>query len=274
MSAPPVPPAGAPSSAPSPGSAAAGTPLRIDTEKSWARANAWLNTPEAAAAGAKGTEVKQALDLAKVRWGQPGQAAPLVLQACQLAGLEPVAGDELVAVAPATPAQPATTTPAATPAQPAPNPLTWTPLANPPARKLALATTTAPPAQPAPFWRRLAVAAAIIAAATGVGLAGAVVGVAAVGLAAAGGLGGLAIVGAVIAVRRGGAVGLAGAAALVVAAIALAVGLAGGHIHATGGGVAAVLAGAVIAAVTAVGDDFIAAARAAMDKSGAQRPQR
>lgn len=253
----PIPPAGAPSSAPSPGSAAAFPPLRIDTEKSWAKANAWLNTPEAAAAGAKGTEVKQALDLAKVRWGQPGQAAPLVLQACQLAGLEPVDGDDLVVAQPA----PTTTAPA------------WTPPANPPARKLALATT-APPTQPAPFWQRLAWTAALVAGAAGVGACGAVVGVAAIGLAAAGGLGGLAIVGAVIAVRRGGAVGLAGAAALVVAAIALAVGLAGGHIHATGGGVAAVLAGAVIAAVIAVGDDLIAAARMAMDKGGTQRPQR
>lgn len=164
--------------------------------------------------------------------------------------------DAEAAIASATPATPpAPTWTPAQPAQPAP-------------------TTTAPPAPTTPFWRRLIVAGAIVAGATGVGLAGSVVGAISVGLAAVGGLGGLAIVGAVIAVRRGGAVGLAGAAALVVAAIALAVGLAGGHIHATGGGVAAVLAGAVIAAVIAVGDDLIAAARMAMDKGGTQRPQR
>ena len=149
MSTPsPTTPGGAPSSAPSPGSAAAGAPLRIDTRESWARVNTWLGTPAAGAAGASASEAKRLLGLAMDQWGQPGQAAPLVLQACKLAGLEPVAGDDLVV---AQPAQPAPTTP---PAQPAP-------------------TTT--PAQPAPrrswllawagwsAWQRLVVVSAVIA---------------------------------------------------------------------------------------------------------------
>ena len=83
---PPTTLAGAPSSATSPGAAA--LPLRIDTQKTWSRINTWLSTPAAAAAGAKGTEAKRLLGLAKDVWEQPGQAVPLVLQACQLAGLE------------------------------------------------------------------------------------------------------------------------------------------------------------------------------------------
>ena len=97
MSAPPpTPPAGA-QSAPVPASPASPA-LRINTKESWARANAWLGSPAAAAAspGAAG-EVKRLLGLATSQWEQPGQAAPTIVQACQLAGLDPVLGDEIVA---------------------------------------------------------------------------------------------------------------------------------------------------------------------------------
>ena len=87
LSAPPVPPAGAPSSVPSPGSAAASPPLRIDTRKSWDRANAWLDSNTSATSPVS-SEVKRLLNLAMNRWGQPGEAAPLVVKACQLAGLD------------------------------------------------------------------------------------------------------------------------------------------------------------------------------------------
>lgn len=270
MSTPsPTTPGGAPSSATSPGAAA--LPLRIDTQKTWSRINTWLSTTAAAAAGAKGTEAKRLLGLAKDVWEQPGQAVPLVLQACQLAGLEPVDGDDLVVAQPA----PTTTAPA------------WTPPANPPARKLAPTTTTAPPtptwtpaqpAQPAPttspFWQRLAGAAAIMVAIAAAALCGAVVGVTNVALAAAGGLGGLTIAIAVAAIRRGGLGAVAAAGGLVVATGGGVTALVGGHVHATGGGVAALLAGGAIAALVAGGDQLIISARVAMDKGGAQRPQR
>lgn len=238
LSAPPVPPAGAPSSVPSPGSAAAATPLRIDTKESWNRANAWLGSKDSATSPVA-SEVKRLLNLAMTRWGQPGQAAPLVVKACKLAGLEPVAGDDLVV------------------AQPAP-------------------TTTAPawPAQPAPFWQRLAGAAAIMVAIAAAALCGAVVGVTNVALAAAGGLGGLTIAIAVAAIRRGGLGAVAAAGGLVVATGGAVTALVGGHVHATGGGVAALLAGGAIAALVAGGDQLIISARVAMDKGGAQRPQR
>jgi len=66
LSAPPIPipPAGAPSSAPSPGSAAAATPLRIDTKESWNRANAWLDSDASSASPVAG-KVKRLLDLAE-----------------------------------------------------------------------------------------------------------------------------------------------------------------------------------------------------------------
>ena len=105
LSAPPTPPAGAPSSAPSPGSAAASPPLRIDTEESWNRANAWLGSKDSATSPVA-SEVKRLLNLAFSRWEQPGAAAPLVVEACRLAGLDPVPGDEIVARPAPTPPTP------------------------------------------------------------------------------------------------------------------------------------------------------------------------
>ena len=135
---------------------------------------------------------------------------------------------------------------------------------------------TAQPARPAvgSFWRRLIVAVAIVAVATGVGLAGAVVGATNVALAATGGLGGLTLAAAAVAVRRGGIIALAAAGGLIVVAAASVGAFTTGHAHLTGSGAAAVLAGAGVAALLAGGDELVAAIRIAADNNRAQRPQR
>lgn len=253
LSAPPVPPAGAPSSVPSPGSAAASPPLRIDTRKSWDRANAWLDSNTSATSPVS-SEVKRLLNLAMNRWGQPGEAAPLVVKACQLAGLEPVAGDELVAVAPATPAQPATTTPAAPPApiQPvpaapaSPSPAQPAPAPNPPAQTTTSATITPDPTQP----RHASDGAVIVGAIISVGAIGAIAAVGAiVGVIAAVG----AIVGAIVGVGVGVVMRMAahgGTAASVIAgssvAIAAIVGVIAGIVGVSVGVLIAVGVGAIV----------------------------
>lgn len=224
MSTPsPTTPGGAPSSAPSPGSAAAGAPLRIDTRESWARVNTWLGTPAAGAAGASASEAKRLLGLAMDQWGQPGQAAPLVLQACKLAGLEPVAGDDLVV---------------AQPAQPAPR-RSWL---------LAWAGWSA--------WQRLVVVSAVIAIVLVAAAAGAAAGLAAIAAAATGASIGISGAIAAATIRRGGGGAIAAAAGLV----------ASGHVSLSGGTIAALLAGAGLAALLAGGQEIVAAMQIAADK--------
>ena len=168
-----------------------------------------------------------------------------------------------------TPPAAQTPSPPTTPAAPATTPVPAQPAPTPAPRPLPKGAQNAPS-----LWRRLIVAGAIVAGATGVGLAGSVVGAISVGLAAVGGLGGLGVASAVVAIRRGGLAGIAAAVGLVVATgVGVAV-VVGGHVHATGGGVAALLAGAGIAALLAGGDELVAAMRMAADKSGTQRPQR
>ena len=234
----------------------------IDYKESWRRANTWLSSTPAKADPAKAEKVRQSLADAESKWEQPGQAAPLVEEACRLAGLE---------LATIPPAQPAPTTTPTQPAQPAPT------------------TTPTQPAQPAPtqpapvvaaqssepsIWQRLGRSAAI-ATATGVAAGvGALVGVGLVGLGAIGVSVGLGVVGAVVAIKRGGLGAVIAAVGLVVATgVGVAV-VVGGHVHATAAGVGALLAGAGIAALLAGGDELVAAMRMAADKGGSQRPQR
>ena len=79
----------------------------IDYEESWRRANGWLSSDPAKADPAKAEKVRQSLADAENKWGQPGQAAPLVEEACRLAGLELA-----TTTSPATTSAPTTTTPA------------------------------------------------------------------------------------------------------------------------------------------------------------------
>lgn len=222
----------------------------IDYKESWRRANTWLSSTPAKADPAKAEKVRQSLADAESKWEQPGQAAPLVEEACRLAGLE---------LATIPPAQPAPTTTPTQPAQPAPTQ---------PAPVVAAQSS-----EPS-IWQRLGRSAAI-ATATGVAAGvGALVGVGLVGLGAIGVSVGLGVVGAVVAIKRGGLGAVIAAVGLVVATgVGVAV-VVGGHVHATAAGVGALLAGAGIAALLAGGDELVAAMRMAADKGGSQRPQR
>lgn len=261
MSAPPTPPAGAPSSAPSPGSAAASPPLRIDTEESWNRANAWLGSKDSATSPVA-SEVKRLLNLAFSRWEQPGAAAPLVVEACRLAGLDPVPGDEIVARPAPTPptpiplGQPAPTTPPA-PIQPAPTtqpapgtqPAPTTPPApvNPPAQPAQPAPTPAPATRGNIIAGGI-IAASIIAVVAGIASIGLAVGADAIRAAAAGGI--IAVV-AVIAVRAAAQGGGAGITAAMCTA-GLAAGITAGVMKGGDVNIAALTIGSIVGTAIAV----------------------
>ena len=238
LSAPPTPPAGAPSSAPSPGSAAASPPLRIDTEESWNRANAWLGSKDSATSPVA-SEVKRLLNLAFSRWEQPGAAAPLVVEACRLAGLDPVPGDEIVA-------RPAPTPPTPIPlGQPAPT----TPPApvNPPAQPAQPAPTPAPATRGNIIAGGI-IAASIIAVVAGIASIGLAVGADAIRAAAAGGI--IAVV-AVIAVRAAAQGGGAGITAAMCTA-GLAAGITAGVMKGGDVNIAALTIGSIVGTAIAV----------------------
>mgnify|MGYP001645329286 CR=1 FL=1 len=255
MSAPPTPPAGTPSSAPSPGSAAASPPLRIDTEESWNRANAWLGSKDSATSPVA-SDVKRLLNLAFSRWEQPGAAAPLVVEACRLAGLDPVPGDEIVA-------------------RPAPTPPTPIPLGHPaptaqPVPGTQPARTTIPPTRPAPNVGIIAgVAAGIAAVGCIIAGVGAVAGIGAVGAASAGVAVGIIAGVAVRAAMRGGAV-----AGIIVGIVGV-VGVAAGIIAGVAGVAVGIVVGVGVGLIAGVGV-FVgvdSAARAIIAEE-TQRPKR